>query len=50
MQALLMYMEAVLIAQYVWQIPTRLGCAWVTPQLRTQMEEVHSFGKRVCRS
>ena len=35
-----MYTEGVLIAQYVWQIPTRLGCAWVTPLLRTQLEEV----------
>jgi hypothetical protein len=35
-----MYTEVVLIAQYVWQIPTRLNCEWVTPLLRTRMEQV----------
>jgi hypothetical protein len=35
-----MYTEVVLIAQYVWQIPTRLNCPWVTPLLRTRMEQV----------
>lgn len=39
-QAVLMYTEVVLIAQYVWQIPTRLNCVWVSLLLRTQMEEV----------
>ena len=41
-QGMLMYTEGVLIAQYVWQIPTRLGCAWVTALLRARMEEVRS--------
>ena len=38
-----MYTEVVLIAQYVWQIPTRLNCPWVTPLLRTRMEQVCAF-------
>lgn len=39
-QAVLMYTEAVLIGQYIWLIPTRLDCSWVTSLLRTQIEEV----------
>ena len=40
LQAVLVYTEGVLIAQYVWQIPTRLGCPWITPMLRARMGEV----------
>jgi hypothetical protein len=40
LQMMLVYTEIVLIAQYVWQIPTRLNCAWVSPLLREKMEQV----------
>jgi hypothetical protein len=43
-----MYTEVVLIAQYVWQIPTRLNCPWVTPLLRTRMEQVCSSCMLCC--
>ena len=41
---MLVYVEAVLIAQYVYQIPTRLHCALVTPRTRTLVEQVGLHG------
>ncbi len=32
-QVMLVYTEAILIAQYIYQIPTRLHCAAITPQV-----------------
>ena len=40
MQLALVYVEACLIAQYVWQIPTRLRCGFATPQLRFTLERI----------
>ncbi|KAK9824077.1 hypothetical protein WJX72_007565 [[Myrmecia] bisecta] len=37
-QLLLVYSEGLLIAQYVYQIPTRLHCAFVTPQFQYYMD------------
>ena len=31
-QVMLVYTEAILIAQYIYQIPTRLHCAAITPR------------------
>lgn len=39
-QAALVYVEAVLIAQYVWQIPTRLRCGLIRPPLRAAAERL----------
>ncbi len=35
-----MYVESCLIGQYVWQIPTRLGCGFATPALRFGAERI----------
>ena len=32
-QVALVYTEAILIAQYIYQIPTRLHCGAITPQV-----------------
>ena len=36
-QVMLVYTEAILIAQYIYQIPTRLHCAAITPQVALAM-------------
>ena len=39
-----MYLEVLLIAQYITQIATRLRCSFVTPQLRETAEFVGLHG------
>ncbi|KAL6770350.1 hypothetical protein ACKKBG_A34605 [Auxenochlorella protothecoides x Auxenochlorella symbiontica] len=36
----LVYSELLIIVQYAYQIPTRLGCSFVTPQLQFTMEVI----------
>ena len=33
LQMMLVYTEAILICQYIYQIPTRLRCSFVTPEV-----------------
>ena len=40
MQLALVYLEACLIGQYVWQVPTRLRCGFATPRLRFALERL----------
>lgn len=38
LQAALMYSEGIIIAQYAFLVPTRLGCSFISPEL------VHRWG------
>ncbi len=42
-----MYLEVLLIAQYTFQIPTRLRCPFVTPELRETAEFIGLHGSAV---
>ena len=46
-QAMLVYLEVLLIAQYTFQIPTRLRCSFVTPALRDAAEFIGLHGSAV---
>ena len=48
MQLALLYTEAILIAQYVYQVPTRLQCAFVTGHVKRDVEFIglHGSGPR----
>jgi len=41
------YLEVLLIAQYTFQIPTRLRCPFVTPELRETAEFIGLHGSAV---
>jgi hypothetical protein len=41
---MLVYTEGILIMQYVYQIPTRLHCAIITPRLQALVEEAGLHG------
>ena len=41
---MLLYCEGILIAQYVYQVPTRLHCSFVTRRLRQEAELVGLHG------
>lgn len=43
-QAMLVFTESILIAQYVYQIPSRLHCSAVTPRIRAAAEEAGLHG------
>ncbi len=40
-----MYVEAILIAQHVWQVPTRLRCSLISPGLRASAERLGLHAK-----
>ena len=42
-----MYLEVLLIAQYTFQIPTRLRCSFITPELRDTAEFIGLHGSAV---
>ena len=44
MQIVLVYTEGILIAQYVYQIPTRLHCPFVSASFQQRMEIVGLHG------
>lgn len=48
LQLALLYTEAILIAQYVYQVPTRLQCPFVTNHVRRDVEFIglHGSGPR----
>ena len=48
LQLALLYTEAILIAQYVYQVPTRLECAFVNGHVRREVEFIglHGSGPR----
>lgn len=41
---MLVYTESILITQYVYQIPTRLHCSIITPQVKAMVEEAGLHG------
>lgn len=49
MQATLVYTEAILVAQYVFQLPVRLHCGFLSPKMRDNIEllGLHSSRLRV---
>lgn len=38
MQVALIYSEFIIIVQYAYQVPSRLGCSFITPQLEYRCE------------
>lgn len=48
MQMSLLFTEAILIAQYVYQVPTRLQCSFVTQHVQKDVEMIglHGSGLR----
>lgn len=44
LQFALLYTEAILIAQYIYQVPTRLHCDFVTPEIHQGVEVVGLHG------
>lgn len=44
MQAVLVFTEGLLIIQYLYQIPTRLHCGFMTPDLQKEAEIVGIHG------
>lgn len=43
-QAMLVFTEAILIAQYTYQIPTRLHCGAITPRVQAAFEKAGLHG------
>ena len=43
-QIMLVFTESILIAQYVYQIPSRLHCSAITPRVRSLAEEAGLHG------
>ena len=43
-QAMLIFTETILVAQYIYQIPTRLHCGAITPSVQTAFEKAGLHG------